>query len=90
MAGSAGASLVFAPPVEEMYGPDPARVASTVHVTGVSEGLEGTSRPGHFDGVATVVAKLFALSGRCAPISARRTFSSWPWCDAWRPTFRSR
>ena len=64
-ARSAGASLVFAPPVEEMYGPDPARVATKVHVEGVTEGLEGASRPGHFDGVTTVVAKLFALSGRC-------------------------
>ena len=64
-ARSAGASVVFAPPVEEMYGAHPSRLASTVHVEGVSEGLEGASRPGHFDGVATVVAKLFALSGRC-------------------------
>jgi len=74
MARSAGASLVFAPPVEEMYGPDPARVASTVHVTGVSEGLEGASRPGHFDGVATVVAKLFALSGRCRAYFGEKDF----------------
>jgi len=65
LARSAGASLVFAPPVEEMYGADPTAVASTVHVDGVSEGLEGASRPGHFDGVSTVVAKLFALAGRC-------------------------
>jgi pantoate--beta-alanine ligase len=65
LARSAGASVVFAPPVEEMYAGYPARVATTVHVEGVSEGLEGASRPGHFDGVATVVAKLFALSGRC-------------------------
>ena len=65
VARAGGASVVFAPPVEEMYGAHPARMASTVHVEGVSEGLEGASRPGHFDGVATVVAKLFALSGRC-------------------------
>jgi len=73
-ARSAGASLVFAPPVEEMYGPDPAGAASTVHVTGVSEGLEGASRPGHFDGVATVVAKLFALSGRCRAYFGEKDF----------------
>jgi len=65
IARSAGASLVFAPPVEEMYGAHPDAVASSVHVEGVSEGLEGASRPGHFDGVCTVVAKLFSLSGRC-------------------------
>ena len=74
MARAAGASVVFAPPVEEMYGAHPARIASTVHVEGVSEGLEGASRPGHFDGVATVVAKLFALSGRCRAYFGEKDF----------------
>lgn len=55
-----GVSLVFAPPVEEMYSPG----ASTfVDVEGVSERLDGASRPGHFRGVATVVAKLFHIVG---------------------------
>jgi pantoate--beta-alanine ligase len=74
LARSAGASVVFAPPVEEMYGAGPARIASTVHVDGVSEGLEGASRPGHFDGVSTVVAKLFALSGRCRAYFGEKDF----------------
>jgi len=65
LATAAGASLVFAPPVEEMYPGHPGPVATTVHVEGVSDGLEGASRPGHFDGVATVVAKLLSLAGRC-------------------------
>jgi pantoate--beta-alanine ligase len=73
-AKSAGASVVFAPPVEEMYGAGPARIATTVHVAGVSEGLEGASRPGHFDGVSTVVAKLFALSGRCRAYFGEKDF----------------
>ena len=62
LAEAAGAALVFAPHVQEMY---PGDVLTSVHVSGVSEGMEGGSRPGHFDGVATVVAKLFAIAGPC-------------------------
>ena len=51
----AGAHAVYAPSVEEMY---PQGASTTVHVAGVSDGLCGTFRPGHFDGVATVVSKL--------------------------------
>ena len=61
----AGVDVVFAPSVREMYPHWPTPVATTVSVRGVSDGWEGASRPGHFDGVATVVAKLFAIAGPC-------------------------
>ncbi len=54
-----GADAVFAPSVAQMY--DPA-FCSHVAVGAAAEGMEGALRPGHFSGVATVVARLFALS----------------------------
>ena len=53
-----GADLVFAPSIEEMY---PASDTTWVTVEGLSDKLDGRSRPGHFRGVSTVVAKLFHI-----------------------------
>ncbi|NGZ74276.1 pantoate--beta-alanine ligase [Saccharibacillus alkalitolerans] len=53
-----GVDVVFLPSVQEMY---PEERKTTVTVTGVTERLCGASRPGHFDGVATVVSKLFNI-----------------------------
>jgi pantoate--beta-alanine ligase len=54
----AGVDLLFLPPVEVMYPPG---ATTSIVVGGVAGPLEGTRRPGHFDGVATVVAKLFNI-----------------------------
>ena len=62
LAEDAGVDVLFVPAVEEMY---PQPVQTTVTVAGVSEGLEGASRPTHFAGVATVVAKLLSIVGPC-------------------------
>ncbi|PKQ24165.1 MAG: pantoate--beta-alanine ligase [Actinobacteria bacterium HGW-Actinobacteria-5] len=58
LAAECGADILFAPPVEEVY---PDGFATTVTVSGIADVLEGAHRPGHFDGVATVVAKMFAM-----------------------------
>lgn len=53
---AAGVDLLWMPPVEVMY---PEGYATNISVSGVSDVLDGAHRPGHFDGVATVVTKLF-------------------------------
>lgn len=53
-----GVDFIFMPDVTEMY---PQKILTTVSVSGITEGLCGASRPGHFDGVATVVTKLFNI-----------------------------
>jgi pantoate--beta-alanine ligase len=63
LAENAGVDVAFTPSEAEMY-PN-GHPSVTVHAGPIGDVLEGASRPGHFDGVATVVTKLFNLSGPC-------------------------
>ena len=71
LATRAGVDWLFVPPVDEMY-PEP--VMTTVSVAGVSGTMEGASRPTHFDGVATVVTKLFDIVGPCHAYFGEKDF----------------
>ncbi|MDP9452929.1 MAG: pantoate--beta-alanine ligase [Actinomycetota bacterium] len=71
VAEKAGADLVVAPEVEEMA---PAEACTVVRVTELGEILEGRARPGHLDGVATVVTKLLCLAGRCRAYFGEKDF----------------
>ena len=71
VAEAAGADVVFAPSTREMY-PEP--VLTTVSVAQVSQPMEGRTRPTHFDGVATVVAKLFGIVGPCRAYFGEKDF----------------
>jgi pantoate--beta-alanine ligase len=68
---AAGVELVFAPGLAEMYPPGE---ATRVRVSGLTDNWCGKSRPGHFEGVATVVTKLFAASGPCAAVFGRKDY----------------
>ncbi len=61
LAEAAGVDILFTPSVDEMYPFGP--VLTTVTVSDISSGWEGVTRPTHFAGVATVVAKLFNITG---------------------------
>ena len=68
---AAGCDAVFLPSVSVMY---PAGHRTTLHVDGLTAPLCGVSRPGHFDGVCTVVAKLFAIVGCDAAIFGEKDY----------------
>lgn len=65
-----GVDAVFAPSVAEMY--PSGRPLTTVHVEGLTADLCGAARPTHFDGVATVVTKLFAITGESTAFFGRK------------------
>ncbi|MFM8302779.1 MAG: pantoate--beta-alanine ligase [Actinomycetota bacterium] len=64
-----GVDVLFAPTTAEVY---PQPVVTTVHVEGLTAGLCGRARATHFDGVTTVVAKLFAMVGPCRAYFGRK------------------
>jgi pantoate--beta-alanine ligase len=66
-----GADLVFAPTAGSMY---PDGYATSVRVDGLTAGLCGAHRPGHFDGVTTVVSKLFNIVGPCTAVFGRKDY----------------
>lgn len=72
LAESEGVDLLFVPSVVEMYPDGP--VLTTVSVAEVAAPLEGRTRPAHFAGVATVVAKLFAIVGPCRAYFGEKDF----------------
>jgi pantoate--beta-alanine ligase len=69
-----GVDCLVEPTLDEMWPDYPRSTATTVSVRGISELLEGAGRPGHFDGVASVVAKLFAVTGACRAYFGEKDF----------------
>lgn len=74
VAGAAGAAVVFAPSEAEMYPTGRDGVLTTVAVPSLSTVMEGASRPTHFAGVCTIVAKLFNLVGPCRAYFGEKDF----------------
>ena len=71
LAEAAGADVVFTPTTDEMY-PEP--TLTNVHVDRLTSSMEGASRPTHFDGVTTVVTKLFNIAGPCRAYFGEKDF----------------
>lgn len=71
---SRGVDIVFAPDKDAMY---PDGFVSQVRVAKLTETLEGVFRPGHFDGVTTVVSKLFNLVGPAIAVFGRKDYQQW-------------
>lgn len=73
-AARAGADLLFLPPLDEMYPGGRDAVLTSVAVAELSGVMEGASRPTHFSGMCTVVAKLFNIAGACTAYFGDKDF----------------
>ncbi len=74
LAADMGVDALVEPTLDEMWPAYPDATATTVSVRGVSDALEGAGRPGHFDGVASVVAKLAVITGPCRAYFGEKDF----------------
>jgi pantoate--beta-alanine ligase len=74
LAAKNGVDCFVAPSLAEMWPDFPDATPTTVSVGALGERFEGTGRPGHFDGVASVVAKLFVVTGRCRAYFGEKDF----------------
>jgi pantoate--beta-alanine ligase len=71
LAEACGVDALVTPTAEAMW---PESTATTVHVARLGDEFEGTGRPGHFDGVTSVVAKLFIINGACRAYFGEKDF----------------
>jgi pantoate--beta-alanine ligase len=69
-----GVDCLVVPTLDEMWPDYPNCTPTKVSVRGIGDVFEGAGRPGHFDGVATVVAKLFAVTGPCRTFFGEKDF----------------
>ncbi|MGA7836060.1 MAG: pantoate--beta-alanine ligase [Acidimicrobiales bacterium] len=74
LAREEGVDCLIVPSLEEMWPHYPACTPTVVSVRGLADVLEGADRPGHFDGVASVVAKLFVVTGSCRAFFGEKDF----------------
>jgi pantoate--beta-alanine ligase len=74
LARECGVDCLVVPTLEEMWPDYPNCTPTKVSVRGIGDVFEGAGRPGHFDGVATVVAKLFAVTGPCRAFFGEKDF----------------
>jgi pantoate--beta-alanine ligase len=74
LARASGVDCLISPPLEAMWPDYPSATPTTVTLSQLGDVFEGAGRPGHFDGVASVVAKLFVITGPCRAFFGEKDF----------------